>query len=113
MTRNEELIRLAIAEKRAIFAHYDGFPRYLCPHMIGQKLGKLNALCYQFAGRGSKGEIKTPSVPLDGPPELWRCMEVEKFQKLEVQEVGLWYTCRKHTETSTCADRILAEVVWE
>ena len=113
MTRNEEILRIAIGAKQSVSAVYDGYPRFLCPHMLGQKAGKLNVLCYQFAGKGSKGEVTTPATPSDGPSELWRCMEVEKLKGLEILLEGPWYTCKKHTMSSSCADKILAEVVWE
>ena len=110
MTHNEQLLRAAILNKQAVYAVYDGLERWLCPHMLGWKNGNLRVLCYQYAGATSQGPVATPPVPSDGPASLWKCMVVDKLVRLSLVETVAWYTCQKHTQRSSCADQVLAEV---
>lgn len=110
MTDNEQILRTAIQNKQAVHAVYDGLERWLCPHMLGWKKGRLNVLCYQYAGDTSQGRVDTPAMPSDGPPHLWKCMVVGKLQRLTLVETAAWYTCQKHTQRSSCADQVLEEV---
>lgn len=57
---NYELIRNAILGKQQIFAVYDSHPRELCPHAIGTKNGRQQALFYQFGG----SEVRALSFPV-------------------------------------------------
>lgn len=100
---NYELIRNAILKKQQVFAIYDNFPRELCPHAIGTKNGRQQALFYQFGGSGSKG----PVVP--GAPSNWRCLPVDGLRNINVHE-GEWYTAENHSKVQTCIDHIDVEV---
>ncbi len=110
MTHNEQVLRAATLNKQAVYAVYDGLERWLCPHVLGWKKGRLNVLCYQYAGNTSQGRVETPTVPSDGPPNLWKCMVVDKLERLAPVETVAWYTCQKHTQRSSCADQVIAEV---
>ena len=43
-----EMIRQAILDKDIVIATYDGHAREMCPHVIGMKNGRPQALFYQF-----------------------------------------------------------------
>lgn len=100
---NYELIRNAILGKQQVFAIYDSHPRELCPHAIGTKNGRQQALFYQFGGSGSKG----PVVP--GALSNWRCIPVEGLSNITVR-AGEWHTAQNHSKAQTCIDNIDVEV---
>ena len=100
---NYEIIRNAILSKQQVFASYDGHPRELCPHAIGTKGGRQQALFYQFGGSGSKG----PVVP--GALGNWRCIPVEGLSNVNVM-AGPWHTAANHSKAQTCIDNIDVEV---
>jgi hypothetical protein len=49
----QELIVNALRRKLVVTAMHQGYDRIMCPHVIGNKNGNLNAFFFQFAG-GSK-----------------------------------------------------------
>lgn len=100
---NYELIRNAILNRQQVFAIYDTHPRALCPHAIGTKNGREQALFYQFGGSGSKG----PVVP--GGSSNWRCIPIEGLSNITVQ-AGEWHTAENHSKAQTCIDHIDIEV---
>jgi hypothetical protein len=110
MTQNEQLLRQAIAAKSPVKAKYQGYPREMCPHILGHKDGRLQVLVYQYAGQSSSRPIVTPTDPSNGPAANWRCIVVEELVDLEVLPPGPWYTCQRHSQPSTCVDTIVAEV---
>lgn len=62
-----DIVRNAIATKQIIVATYQGHMREMCPHVIGRKNGREQALFYQFGGTSSSGPIVADS------PKNWRC----------------------------------------
>ena len=110
MTRNEEILRSAISGKLAVYAIYEGRKRWLCPHVLGHKGGTLHVLAYQYAGESSSKPMVPPPIPSDGPAGNWRCMDVATMRDLEVQPLGPWYTCKRHTVRQSCIDTGLVEV---
>ena len=67
-----ELIKDAIINKKQVYADYDGYPRELCPHVLGTKNGVPQALFYQFGGSSSRG--------LKGDRSDWKCMILQKMK---------------------------------
>lgn len=110
MSRSKDLLREAIAARLPVYAVYDGRKRWLCPHTLGYKNGKLHLLAYQYAGESSSRPIVTPVVPSDGPPSQWRCIVVGELSDLAILEPGPWYTCQRHTRCQTCVDDVIIEV---
>jgi hypothetical protein len=74
------LLLAAAARKQSVAATYDGFPRLLCPHLLGRnREGRLRALCYQFGG-GSGSGLRLGPEGIGG----WRCIAVDKLSQVEV-----------------------------
>jgi hypothetical protein len=72
------LLLTAAAHRQPVAAIYDGFPRLLCPHVLGRnREGHFRALCYQFGGGSGSGLL--------GPEGVggWRCIAVDKLSKVE------------------------------
>lgn len=100
---NYELIKNAILQKQQVFATYDGHPRELCPHAIGTKNGRQQALFYQFGGSGSKGPV------VAGSQANWRCIPVDGLADVTVKN-GDWHSADNHSKAQTCIDIIDVEV---
>jgi len=100
---NYELIRTAILGKQQIHADYQNRRRELCPHAIGHKNGKEQALFYQFGGESSKGII----VP--GSDENWRCITISGLSNVSVHS-GQWYSAENHGSAQTCVGEIDVEI---
>jgi hypothetical protein len=98
------LVRQAILEKKAIHATYSGLHREMCPHVIGLKNGKEQALFYQFGGESSSRPIQP-----DGSKENWRCVEISKLSNVQIV-AGAWHTAPDHSRPQTCVDQIDVEV---
>lgn len=92
----------AIENRRSVEFVYDGFLRRCSPHIVGQKLGNVNVLVYQYAGSTSKGD-----VTLLGP-ENWRCMHVTKIDRVLVVD-DEWYTWDNYEE-NRCIDEVWCRV---
>lgn len=98
-----KLVREAICKKKHVIATYDNCHRELCPHKIGWKKGKPQALFYQFAGHTSSGEIK---VPTEGS---WKCLTIAKLTNVSLRD-GEWYTGEIKYGNGDCIDEIDLEV---
>ncbi|WP_115786602.1 hypothetical protein, partial [Escherichia coli] len=61
-SNNYDLIAKAIKEKLQVPAYYQGFYREKCPHALGSKKGRKQALFYQLGGESSKGTVTTGST---------------------------------------------------
>lgn len=104
MVKNYEIIRNAIAQKKIIVAEYQGHIREMCPHVIGLKNSREQALFYQFGGTSSSGEI----VP--NSPKNWRCIPIAGLSNVRSKD-GVWHTGVNHSMPQTCVDQIDLEVV--
>lgn len=98
-----EIISDAIRNKKQVIAIYQGHSRELCPHAIGTKNGRQQALFYQFGGHSSSGQI----VP--GSPKNWKCLAINGLSNVTVRD-GEWHTANNHSEAQTCVDWIDVEV---
>ena len=96
-------IREAIAKKQQVVATYNGYIREMCPHVIGYKDGKEQALFYQFAGESSSGPI------VDGSEKNLRCIPIAGLSNISVRD-GDWHTSTNHSRRQTCVDRVDLEV---
>jgi hypothetical protein len=97
------VIREAIINKQRVTATYNGHVREMCPHVIGTKAGREQALFYQFGGTSSGGAI----VP--GSPQNWRCIPIGGLTNVTVNG-GPWRTGSNHSIPQTCVDVIDVEV---
>jgi len=103
MSNNYDLIARAIKEKLQITATYQGYHREMCPHALGSKNGRKQALFYQFGGDSSKGAV-TPGSTFN-----WRCIPVDGLTDVTLKS-GQWYTADNHSQAQTCVDQIDIEV---
>lgn len=103
MVNNYDLIAEAIKGKLQVTAYYQGYYREMCPHALGKKRGKYQALFYQFGGSGSKGPV-TPDSPSN-----WRCIPLEGLTDIKLRH-GEWHTAKNHSQAQTCIDQIDLEV---
>lgn len=100
-----EIIRDAILNKKIITATYHQRVRVMCPHAIGTKNGRPQALFYQFAGDSSTG------LGPDGDPSNWRCMFLSDLSEVSSQEAkGAWHTAPNHSRPQTCVGQMDLEV---
>ena len=97
------LIRQPIAKKQQVTGMYNGYIRNMCPHVIGTKNGREQALFYQFAGGSSSGLAPA------GAPDNWRCMPISMLSQVAVED-GEWHTAPNHSRPQTCVDEIDLEV---
>ena len=103
MSNNYDLIAKAIKEKLQVTAYYQGFYREMCPHALGSKKGRKQALFYHFGGESSKGTV-TPGSTFN-----WRCIPIDGLTEVTLQS-GQWYTAENHSQAQTCVDQIDIEV---
>lgn len=89
-----EVIANAIKSKLQVIADYDGLEREFCPHMLGWKEGRAQALCFQFAGGSRTG------LPEGGQ---WRCMTLAKMSNVRTRP-GDWYDRETQGNPSYCID---------
>jgi hypothetical protein len=93
------VIRLAIQDKRQVRGWYRGHFRAFCPHALGTKNGKRQALVYQFEGSGSGG-------PVTGG---WRCLRIDRLTDVSLAP-GEWCSGPTYHGASTCLDHVEFEV---
>lgn len=99
MTDVYELIRSATLAKQQVLATYRGHRRELCPHVLGTRAGRLQALFFQFGGTSSS------SLSPDGG---WRCIPLDGLEDVVVRD-GLWHTRSDYHYVETCVDTIDVE----
>ncbi len=105
MTSNTyQIIRTAIEKKQQIVATYDNQRRELCPHVIGTKGGREQALFYQFAGQSNSRPIEPT-----GSPANWRCFAVDGLTNVSARN-GDWHTASDHSRAQKCVDNVDLEV---
>ena len=77
-----EVLRLAIGEKRCVRLRLAGKERRVCPHALGLKDGRPRVLAFQYAGASASGLA---------PGGHWRaffCHEIEEASFID----GAWHT---------------------
>ena len=94
-----ELIRSATLARQQVVATYKGHRRELCPHVLGTKAGRRQALFFQFGGGSAS------SLPPGGD---WRCLPVDALEDVVVRD-GPWHTGGSHRRPETCVDAIDVE----
>jgi len=100
---NYEIIRNAIIEKEQIIATYNGHFREMCPHVLGSKKGRMQALFFQFGGTSSSGNITGDSE------NNWRCIPVEELGDVTARP-GSWHSVGYNSKTQKSVDNIDVEV---
>jgi hypothetical protein len=90
------IVRDAIASRQQIIATYGGYSREMCPHAIGTKGGRPQALFFQFGGSSSSG------LPAVGE---WRCLPLAGLTDVAAID-GTWHTGAGEGRAQTCIDQI-------
>ena len=98
-----DVVRNAIANKHIIVATYQDHVREMCPHVIGRKNGREQALFYQFGGTSSSGPIIPDAL------KNWRCIPIDGLSNVS-SKPGEWCTAANHSRPQTCVDEIDLEV---
>ena len=103
MSRSDtyNLIRQAIINKQQVVGVYRGRRREMCPHAIGTKNGREQAIFYQFGGSSSSG--------LGQPEKNWRCIVIDGLADVSIRD-GSWLTASNHSRPQTCVDEIDVQV---
>ena len=94
-----EIIRHSIENRLIVIATYRKRKRVMCPHVLGTKNGRPQALFYQFSGESSSGLGK------DGDPGNWRCMFLSELSDVTSEE-GEWHTAPNRSRPQTCVDDV-------
>lgn len=94
------IVRGAITHRQQILATYGGYRREMCPHAIGTKGGRPQALFFQFGGSSSSG------LPPGGE---WRCLPLAGLSDVVAVD-GEWHTGTSHTQAQTCVDVVDLEI---
>ena len=68
----------------------------MCPHALGTKNGRRQALFFQFAGESNRG------LPPGGD---WRCLPLDGLSDVSLHK-GSWYTDDRYDQVQTCVDEI-------
>jgi len=90
-TDKYDLFIQAIKEKKQAKFIYHGKTRAICPHILGHKKDKEQALvCQLYAGSNSK-------------ITSWKCMTIDEMKDISLND-GQWFTEPAKGKTS-CVDR--------
>jgi hypothetical protein len=95
-----DLFVQAIAERKQVFCTYDGYPRELCPHILGHTKGQEVALTYQFGGQSKRGLR---------PGGEWRCLLLSKVRSARLVD-GPWYAGSSHSQPQPCVEIVDIDV---
>lgn len=101
-TEHSSLFRLlhrAILEREQVVFSYQGFPREVCPIILGHKGGPERLLAYQFAGSGSRGPVKGE----------WKCFDLAEMKDAKAR-TGRWYSGDTHRAPQSCIDDVFIDV---
>lgn len=90
----------AMRARKQILCMYDGYPRELCPVILGHSQGQEKALTFQFGGQSKSG------LPRGGE---WRCLFLSKVSKIQLRK-GPWMVGLSHTRPQGCVDVVDLDV---
>jgi hypothetical protein len=94
VSQNYALFEQAMAMRKQILCVYGGYPRELCPIILGHSQGQEKALTYQFSGQSKSG------LPPQGE---WRCLWLSKVSNVELRD-GPWFAGSSHTQPQGCVE---------
>jgi hypothetical protein len=86
--------------RKQIVCMYGGYPRELCPIILGHSQGQEKALTYQFGGQSKSG------LPPQGE---WRCLWLSKVIDVQLRE-GPWFVGSSHTKPQGCVEIVDLDV---
>jgi len=95
-----ELFGEAITDRKQILCRYGGYPRELCPVILGHSQGQEKALTYQFGGQSKSG------LPPGGE---WRCLWLAKVSDVRLRD-GPWHAGASHIQPQGCVETVDLDV---
>lgn len=99
-SQNYDLIAQAITERLQVLCFYQGYPREICPALLGHSSGEEYTLAFQFAGGSSKG------LPHAGE---WKCLKVAEMSNVELR-AGEWHAGSSHSARQQCVKDVDLDV---
>lgn len=97
---NYRLFERAMRMRKQILCMYDGYPRELCPIVLGHSQRQEKSLTYQFAGQSKSG------LPPEGQ---WRCLSLSKVSDVQLRD-GPWFSGSAHTQPQSCVEIVDLDV---
>jgi hypothetical protein len=97
---NYRLFERAMKTRKRIACMYNGYPRELCPVILGHSQGEEQALTYQVGGQSRSG------LPRNGE---WRCLALSKVSHIQLRE-GAWRTGSSHSQPQGCVEIVDLDV---
>jgi hypothetical protein len=88
------LFAQAMADRKQILCTYNGYPRELCPIILGHSQGQEKALTFQFGGESDSG------LPPGGD---WKCLFLAKVSNVQLRD-GPWYAGDRHSQRQRCVE---------
>ena len=108
LSKDLEIIKKAMDERRSISAYYDRYFRKLSPYELGTKKGSYQCLFYQYGGESSKGIINNKSK------YNWRCLKLDKLKQIQILDEPLQKPeMVSHKKPSYCVDNIIKQIYIE
>ena len=95
-----DLFSQAMTGQKQIRCDYKGYPRELCPIILGHSQGREKALTYQFGGQSRSG------LPRRGE---WRCLWLDEVHNVQLRD-GPWHTGNTHNRPQGCVDIVDLDV---
>ena len=89
-----------MVERKQILCTYGGYPRQLCPIILGHSQGQEKALTYQFGGQSASG------LP---PRGNWKCLFLARVADVQLRD-GPWHTGGRHTQRQRCVQVVDVDV---
>jgi hypothetical protein len=95
-----ELFAQAIGSRKQILCTYAGYPRELCPILLGHSQGQEKALTFQFGGQSKSG------LPPGGE---WRCLWLSRVSDVQLRD-GPWHAGTNHRQQQGCVEIVDLDV---
>jgi hypothetical protein len=89
-----------MAERQQVLCLYRGYPRALCPAILGHTKRRERTLAYQFAGQSSSGLAASGE---------WKCFQVAEMRNVELRD-GEWRSGAQHSARQTCVEVVDLDV---
>jgi predicted DNA-binding transcriptional regulator YafY len=93
------LLHRAILERKQVVFGYQGYPREICPVILGHKESRERLLAYQFAGSGSRGPVRGE----------WKCFDLDQIKDAKTR-AGRWHSGDTHRAPQSCIDDVFIDV---
>jgi hypothetical protein len=91
----------AMRERQQIVCTYQGYPREICPILLGRTGLEEKSLVFQFGGRTSSGSV--------APPGAWKCLKLKEVENA-VLRVGPWHAGDQHSAAQSCMKMVEYDV---